>query len=99
MSKKKPVLLSREEKLAYVEQILLKKKTVLEVANATGVHETTVYDWLKKYRDNPSDSLPGSGNLKKSDKEIKDLEKRIKELEKENEFLKKAAAYFVKNPM
>ena len=99
MSKKKLVILSREEKLAYVEQLLLKKKTVPEVAKMTGVHEATVYDWMRKYRSNPTDFMPGSGNLKQADKEIKDLEKRIKELEAENDFLKKATAYFVKNPM
>jgi len=99
MSRKKAVMLSREEKLAYVEQLLLKKVTAVEVARKTGVHEGTVYEWLKKYRENPGDFMPGSGNLHKSDKQVKDLERRVKELEQENEFLKKATAYFVKNPM
>ena len=98
MSKKKPITLSRESKLAYIDQILLKKKTVSEVAASTGVHESTVYDWLKKYREDPLELMPGSGNLKKSDKDVKVLEKRIKELENEVDFLKKATAYFVKNP-
>jgi len=89
MSKKAAVILEREEKLAYVEQILLKKMTAPEVAKKTGVHEATVYDWLKKYREDPGDFMPGSGKLKREDKEIKDLEKRIKELEQENAFLKK----------
>ena len=99
MSRKKPVVISREEKLAYVEQMLLKKMTAPEVAKKTGTHEATVYEWLRKYRENPGDFMPRSGNLKKCDKEVKDLEKRVRELEKENEFLKKATAYFVKNPV
>jgi len=99
MSRKPAVILTREEKLAYVEQVLLKKKTARQVSEETGACESTVYEWLKKYRENPGDFMPGSGNLKKSDKEVKDLEKRIKELEQENEFLKKTAAYFVKNPV
>ena len=99
MSRKTAVFVSREEKLAYVEQILLKKMTATEVAGKTGVHEATVYEWLKKYRENPGDFMPGSGNLHKPDKELKDLEKRVKELEQENDFLKKAAAYFIKNPV
>ena len=68
MSKKQSVILSREEKLAYVEQILLKKKTVSEVVSSAGVHESTVYDWLKKYREDSLEAMPCSGNLKKSDK-------------------------------
>ena len=99
MSRREQVRLPREEKLAYVEQILLKKRTAPEVAELTGVNESTVYDWLKKYREAPEDFMPGSGNLKESDKERKALEKRVKELEAENEFLKKAAAYFAKNPV
>ena len=99
MSRKKPVYLSREEKLAYIEQILLKKMKASEVAVATGTNESTVYEWLRKYREDPGDFMPGSGNLKRSDKEVRDLERRVKILEKENEFLKKAAAYFAKNPV
>lgn len=99
MTRKKAVYLSTDEKLAYVEQILLKKKTQAQVAKETGVHESTVYEWMRKYRENPGDFMPGSGNLKKCDKEVKELEKRIRELEQENAFLKKTAAYFVKNPV
>ena len=99
MSKKQPVILEREEKLAYVEQILLKKKTVTQVAQEAEVRTATVYDWLKKYRDNPKDFMPGRGNQLQVDKQIKDLEKENKELRKEIEFLKKAAAYFIKDPL
>ena len=100
MSKGKPAVnLLREEKLAYVEQILLNKKTPAQVAVESGVNASTVYDWLRKYREAPSDFMPGSGNLKASDKEVKALEKRIKVLEAENDFLKKTTAYFIKNPI
>jgi transposase len=99
MSRKRAVLLAREEKLAYVEQVLLKKMTPVEVAKKTGVHEATVYEWLRKYREDPGDFMPGSGNVKSSEQEVKDLEKRVKELEQELAFLKKATAYFIKNPV
>jgi len=99
LSRRESVILSREEKLAYVEQILLKKMTVPEVVEKTGVHESTVYEWLRKYRDNPGDFMPGSGNSHKDDTGSRALEKRVKELERENEFLKKVAAYFAKSPV
>ena len=100
MSKGKPAVnLLREEKLAYVEQILLNKKTPAQVAVESGVNASTVYDWLKKYREAPGDFMPGSGNLKQSDKEVKALERRVRELEAENDFLKKTTAYFIKNPI
>ncbi len=78
--------------------MLLKKMTAPEVAKKTGTHEATVYEWLRKYRENPGDFMPGSGNFKKCDKELKDLEKRVRELEKENEFLKKRRRILSKIP-
>ena len=99
MSRRKAVKLSSEERLAYIEQMLLKKLTPVEVARKTGVHESTVYGWLKKYREDPDEFMPGSGNIKKSEQEVRELEKRVKELEQELAFLKKATAYFIKNPV
>ena len=94
MSKK----LSREEKLAYVEQMLLKKKTTGQVAEETGYSESGIYKWLRKYQENPSDFMPGSGNLSEKDKQIKQLEKELREMKEQVKFLKKATAYFIKNP-
>lgn len=94
---KKPVIIKREVKLAYVEQILLKKLTVPEVANELNVRRGTVYEWLKKYREDPKDFMPGSGNQKPADAEISKILRENKQLKAEIDFLKKAAVYFAKD--
>lgn len=94
---KKPVIVKREVKLAYIEQILLKKLTASEAAKELNVREATVYDWLKKYREDPKDFMPGSGKQKSADAEISRILRENKQLKLENEFLKKAAVYFAKD--
>jgi transposase len=86
--------IGREVKLAYVEQILAGKTTAAAVAKEIGVHESSVYMWLKKYREDPINALPGSGNQKPEEEENRKLRERVKNLEAEVEFLKNVSAYF-----
>jgi len=70
--------------------------TVAEVSRKYHVHPALVYDWAKKYRENPAAPF-GSGSGKKVPKSTSDgSEARVAELERlvgrltlENEFLKK----------
>lgn len=87
-------LIQREVKLAYVKQILENKMTVKEAAKELGVNDGTVYDWLKKYKTDPQNALPGSGHQKPDDEENRKLRERVKQLEEEVEFLKNVTAYF-----
>lgn len=87
-------LIDRETKLAYVQQIIDGKMTAPAAAKELGVHETTVYEWVKKYKADPQHALPGSGKQKPDDEETRKLRKQVKQLEAEVEFLKKASAYF-----
>lgn len=86
---KKPVIVKKEVKLAYVEQILLKKLSVPEVAKELNVRNATVYEWVKKYREEPKDFMPGSGKQKPEDAEISKILRENKQLKAEVDFLKK----------
>lgn len=59
---KKPVIVKREIKLAYIEQILLKKLTASEAAKELNVREATVYDWLKSIVKTQKISCPEAEN-------------------------------------
>ena len=62
-----------------------------------GVHQNTVYKWIRLYNADPEHAFPGSGNLKPDEDELKKANRRIHELENEIAILKQAAVYFAKN--
>ena len=63
------------------------QRSISEVAREYGLSDTTVGNWVRKYRaDHAEDEPP----LQLSDRA------RLRELERENSFLKKAAAYFAR---
>jgi transposase len=71
-------------------------RSIAEVARELGLDETTLGYWVKAYRerhagDEPELGIPGRARLR-------ELERRNRELEMGNAFLKKAAAYFAREP-
>lgn len=70
------------------------QRPIAEVAREYSLNETTVGNWVKKYREvHPVDEP----HLELSDRaRLRELERRNRELEMELAFLKKAAAYFAK---
>jgi len=71
-------------------------RSIAEVAREYGLNETTVGGWVKKYRATHAADEP---QLELSERaRLRELERRTRELEMENAFLKKAAAYFAKEP-
>jgi transposase len=89
-------IISKEIKNAYVEQILLKKITAPQAAKELKVHEATVYEWVKKFKQNPGAAFPGSGNQRPEDEGIHKLKAENKRLQDEIDFLKNVTAYFAK---
>ena len=71
--------------------------TVAEMARETGIHENTIYVWMKRYRENQDIPFVGSGHILPENEEMIRLRRENRNLREENEILKKAAAYFAKN--
>lgn len=70
------------------------QRSIAEVAREYGLNETTLGNWVKKYREDYAGEEPA---LELSERaRLRELERRNRELEMENAFLKKAAAYFAK---
>jgi len=70
------------------------QRPIAQVAREYGLSETTVGNWVRKYREvHAADEPP----LELSERaRLRELERRSRELEMENAFLKKAAAFFAK---
>jgi transposase len=71
-------------------------RAIADVARELGINETSLGNWVRAYRekhgaDEPPLQLPERARLR-------ELERRNRELEMENAFLKKAAAYFAREP-
>jgi len=66
------------------------------VAREIRVSETTLGNWLRAYREEHAGDEPP---LELSERaRLRELERRNRDLEMENAFLKKAAAYFAREP-
>jgi transposase len=71
-------------------------RPIAAVAREIGVNDTTLGFWVKAYRQkHAGEQLP----LEMGERaRLRELERRNRELEMENAFLKKAAAYFAREP-
>ena len=71
-------------------------KSVTAVARELGINSETLRSWVRKHeRDRDQSEAPTSASERAR---LKELERRNRELEMEVSFLKKAAAYFAKEP-
>ncbi len=69
-------------------------RPICEVAREYGLGETTLGNWVKKYRHEHATEEPA---LELSERaELQELRRRTREQEMELAFLKKAAAYFAR---
>lgn len=88
----------RAFKIETVKLITEQGRSIPSVAREIGIHENTVYKWLKDFKADPEQSFPGSGNMKPEEDEMRRLKRRNAELEEEVAILKKAMAIFTRPP-
>jgi transposase len=71
-------------------------RAIAQVARELGLSETTLGNWVRAYRESHAGDEPP---LELSERaRLRELERQNRELEMENVFLKKAAAYFAREP-
>jgi len=71
-------------------------RSIADVARELGINETSLGNWVRAYREKHAGEEPA---LELSERaRLRELERRNRELEMENAFLKKAAAYFAREP-
>lgn len=80
-----------------VQIALRSSKTVSESARELDLNPETLRGWVKKHKES-QEPLAGSDLSVSERARLKELERRNRELEMEVHFLKKAAAYFARDP-
>jgi transposase len=88
---------TREFKEDAVRLVTDKGISVSTVAIDLGVHENTIYKWMRQYKTDPEGAFPGKGRLKPQDEELRKLQRENEVLREEREILKKALAIFSKH--
>jgi len=79
-----------------VRLVIDSSRPIAQVARELGVNEGTLGNWVNAYRkEHAADKAP----LDVSERaRLREAERELRELRMENEFLKKAAAYFARDP-
>lgn len=67
-----------------------------QVAREMDVNENTLYNWIKKYGQEPE--VKSVQSFSSAEAEVRALRKEMRDLKEENEILKKAMHYFAKDP-
>ncbi|WP_030188103.1 transposase [Streptomyces sp. NRRL S-813] len=92
-----PSKYSPEFKEEAVQIALRSSKTISETARELDLNPETLRGWVKKHQ--KRNEPPADAPLTLDERaRLKEAERRVRELEMENSFLKKAAAYFAKDP-
>jgi transposase len=84
----------RDFKLGAVKLVIEEGKTAKEVADDLGVHITTLYGWIKRFKNAQGKPLPGSGRHKPDD-ELSRLKEENRILRMERDILKKTLPLFM----
>ena len=79
-----------------VKQVTERGHSVQEVAARLGVSSHSLYKWVKSVR--PSKEEQRSDELLDAKKEILKLRAELRRVQEERDILKKAAAYFAREP-
>ena len=79
-----------------VRLVIENSRPVAQVARELGVNEGTLGNWVNQYRHDHADEEPPLTPAERI--QFQDAQRELRELRMENEFLKKAAAYFARDP-
>ena len=87
---------AEEFKQEAVRQVVERGYSVSDVAKRLGISIQSLYKWVKEYSPNAIDRY--EAELKEVRRENLKLKAELRRAQEERDILKKAAAYFAKNP-
>jgi len=71
---------------------------ITQVARELGVRVNQIYKWRREINEKAEDAFPGKGRRSANEGELVQLRREVERLRMENEILKKAKAYFAREP-
>ena len=87
---------TREFKEDAVRLVTERDVKISQVVLDLGIHENTIYKWIRQYKADPESAFPGKGRLKPQEEDFRKLQRENEILKEEREILKKALAIFSK---
>ena len=79
-----------------MKAVILNSRPVAQVARELSINEGTLGNWVAAYRRDHADEELALDVSERA--RLREAERLVRELKMENEFLKKAAAYFARDP-
>ncbi len=89
---------SKQFKVDAVKLVTEQGYRVSEAARNLGIHHSSLRRWKEQLETNGNQAFPGKGHMTPEKEELYRLRKENKRLRMEREILKKAAAFFAKEP-
>lgn len=90
---------SREFKREAVQLVVERGVSVAQAARDLDLHQAVLRRWIQQYRDQAEEAFPGQGKMTSADDEVRRLKREVARLKAERDILKKAAAYFARDPL
>jgi transposase len=89
---------TRDFKIETVKLVTDSDMSVSQVAEDLDIHPNTLYRWVRKFGENPTEPFPGKGNQVSEAEQLRQLKREVQRLRMERDILKKAMAIFSKEP-
>ena len=89
---------SREFKVEAVRLVVERRVTIAQAARDLKVHANVLRSWVRAYRADPTQAFPGVGQQAPEAAEVTQLRREVARLTMERDILKKATAFFAKEP-
>ena len=87
-----------EFKLEAIKLVRERGMSARQAAGDLGLHENVLHKWVKDARDHGVQAFPGQGRMRPDDAEVARLRRELAKTKAERDILKKAIAYFAKEP-
>ena len=79
-----------------MKAVILNSRPIAQVARELSINEGTLGNWVAAFRRDRAEEEPALDVSERA--RLREAERLVRELKMENEFLKKAAAYFARDP-